>query len=65
MLVFGRSKGDRRAYKQWEEDNIAPQVVFDVVSLTKTVIEIHKKWQFYVPGSASGVRCAEYELMPE
>ena len=24
MVVFGRSDGDRRSYKQWEEENIAP-----------------------------------------
>ncbi len=32
MVVFGRSDGDRRSYKQWEEDNIAPQVVFEILS---------------------------------
>ncbi|MFP4414576.1 MAG: Uma2 family endonuclease, partial [Coleofasciculus sp.] len=26
MVVIGRPKGDRRSYKQWEEDNIPPQV---------------------------------------
>lgn len=47
MVVFGRPKGDRGSYKQWEEDNIAPQVVFEVLSPNNTVIEMHKKWQFY------------------
>jgi Uma2 family endonuclease len=28
MVVFGRPKGDRGSYRQWEEDNIVPQVVF-------------------------------------
>ncbi len=32
MVVFGRPKGDRGSYKQWEEDNIAPQVVFEILS---------------------------------
>jgi Uma2 family endonuclease len=32
MVVFGRPKGDRKSYKQWEEENIPPQVVFEVVS---------------------------------
>ena len=32
MVVFGRPKGDRGSYKQWEEDGIAPQVVFEVLS---------------------------------
>ena len=31
MVVFGRPKGDRGSYKQWEEDNIAPQVVFEIL----------------------------------
>ncbi len=26
MVVFGRPKGRRGSYKQWQEDNIAPQV---------------------------------------
>ena len=30
MVVFGRPGGDRRSYKQWEEDNVAPQVVFSI-----------------------------------
>ncbi|NCR45335.1 MAG: hypothetical protein GPJ09_14620 [Microcystis aeruginosa SX13-01] len=29
MVVFGRPKGDRGSYKQWQEDNLPPQVVFD------------------------------------
>ena len=28
MVVFGRPKGYRGSYKQWEEGGIAPQVVF-------------------------------------
>ena len=32
MVVFGRPKGDRGSYKQWEEDGIAPQVVWEVLS---------------------------------
>src|SRR4051794_20141583 len=26
MVAFGRPRGDRRSYKQWEEGNVAPQV---------------------------------------
>ncbi len=36
MVVFGRPKGDRGNYKQWEEDNIPPQVVFGILSPTNT-----------------------------
>jgi Uma2 family endonuclease len=32
MVVFGRPKGDRGSYQQWKEDNIAPQVVFEILS---------------------------------
>lgn len=32
MVVFGRPKGDRGSYQQWREDNIPPQVVFEVLS---------------------------------
>ena len=32
MVAFGRPKGDRGSYKQWEEGGIAPQVVFEVLS---------------------------------
>ncbi len=32
MVVFGRPKGRRGSYKQWQEDNIAPQVVFEILS---------------------------------
>lgn len=33
MVVFGRPKGDRDAYRQWEEAGKAPQVVFEVLPL--------------------------------
>jgi Uma2 family endonuclease len=32
MVVFGRPKGHRSSYLQWEEGNVPPQVVFEVVS---------------------------------
>src|SRR4051812_27387732 len=32
MVVFGRPKGYRGSYKQWEEGGVAPQVVFEVLS---------------------------------
>lgn len=32
MVVFGRPKGMRRSYKQWEEDNLPAQVVFEILS---------------------------------
>ncbi|NJO07989.1 MAG: Uma2 family endonuclease [Chloroflexaceae bacterium] len=47
MVVFGRPKGDRGSYKQWEEDGIAPQVVFEILSPGNTFIEYDKKRRFY------------------
>ncbi|MFM7579379.1 MAG: Uma2 family endonuclease, partial [Microcystaceae cyanobacterium] len=32
LVVFGRPKGYRGSYKQWAEEGIAPQVVFEVLS---------------------------------
>ncbi len=32
LVVFGRPKGDRGSYKQWEEGGVPPTVVFDVLS---------------------------------
>ena len=47
MVVFGRSKGKRGSYKQWEEDNIAPQVVFEILSPSNTQQEMEHKLEFY------------------
>jgi len=47
MVVFGRPKGDRDSYKQWEEDNIAPQVVFEIASPSNTPSEWVSKTLFY------------------
>ncbi|MDX2241905.1 MAG: Uma2 family endonuclease [Leptolyngbyaceae cyanobacterium bins.302] len=47
MVVFGRPKGDRGSYKQWEEANIAPQVVFEILSPSNRLPEMAKKFQFY------------------
>ena len=48
MVVFGRPKSDRRSYKQWEEDNIPPQVVFEIASESNTEVELEQtKLGFY------------------
>ena len=47
MVVFGRPKGDRGSYKQWEEDQIAPQVVFEILSPGNRVSEMVQKQVFY------------------
>ncbi len=47
MVVFGRPKGDRGSYQQWKENNIAPQVVFEIISPGNTQKEMNKKLLFY------------------
>jgi Uma2 family endonuclease len=47
MVAFGRPKGDRGSYKQWEEANISPQVVFEILSPGNRLGEMAKKLQFY------------------
>ena len=47
MVVFGRPKGDRSSYQQWKEDNIPPQVVFEIISPGNTIPEMTRKFQFY------------------
>ena len=48
MVVFGRPKRDRRSYKQWEEENIPPQVVFEIASISNTRKELEgTKLEFY------------------
>ena len=47
MVVFGRPKGDRGSYLQWREDNIPPQVVFEILSPSNSVKEMITKYKFY------------------
>jgi Uma2 family endonuclease len=47
MVVLGRPDDDRGSYKQWEEDNVAPQVVFEIISPSNSATEISQKQAFY------------------
>ncbi|WP_354635772.1 Uma2 family endonuclease [Planktothricoides raciborskii] len=47
MVAFGRPKGRRGSYQQWQEENIAPQVVFEILSPGNRPSEMAKKFQFY------------------
>ena len=47
LIAFGRPKGDRGSYKQWEEEGIAPQVVFEVLSPGNRTKEMIAKFKFY------------------
>src|SRR4051812_19219235 len=40
FVAFDRPRGDRGSYKQWEEGDIAPQVVFEIVSPGNTPQEM-------------------------
>jgi Uma2 family endonuclease len=47
MVAIGRPRGHRGSYKQWLEDNIAPQVAFEILSPSNTKEEMDKKLLFY------------------
>jgi Uma2 family endonuclease len=47
MVAFGRPKGYRGSYKQWEEGGIAPQVVFEVLSPGNRPKDLVRKFRFY------------------
>ena len=47
LVVFGRPSGDRGSYKQWLEENIPVQVVFEILSPGNTLKEMAKKLSFY------------------
>ncbi len=47
MVAFGRPKGDRGSYLQWREANIAPQVVFEILSPGTRKRKMDDKFAFY------------------
>ena len=47
MVIFGRPKGDRPSYIQYREDNIGPQVVFEIRSHNDSNTKMNKKLSFY------------------
>jgi Uma2 family endonuclease len=47
MVALGRPKGKRGSYKQWEEDNVPPQVVFEIFSPGNRPKNIFEKLLFY------------------
>ena len=47
MVVFGRPKGDRGSFRQWDEEGVAPQVVFEVLSPGNRHGEMLRKFRFY------------------
>jgi Uma2 family endonuclease len=47
MAIFGRPKGYRGSYKQWEEGGVAPQVVFEIRSPSNSNAGMKAKFDFY------------------
>jgi len=47
MVAFGRPKGHRGSYRTWDENNIAPQVVFEILSPGNRKAEMDNKLKFY------------------
>jgi len=47
LVAFGRPKGDRGSYRQWQENQVAPQVVFEILSPGNTTKEMSRKLLFY------------------
>src|SRR5262249_20740246 len=46
-VVFGRPKGDRGSYQQWQEGGLPMTVVFEVLSPGNTHAEMVQKHSFY------------------
>ncbi|GAB4463867.1 MAG: Uma2 family endonuclease [Armatimonadaceae bacterium] len=47
LVAFGRPKGYRGSYRQWEENDVVPQVVFEILSPGITLREMARKFDFY------------------
>jgi len=47
MVIFGRPKGDRLSYIQYREDNVTPQVAFEIRSHNDSQTKMNKKLSFY------------------
>ncbi|MGF1538417.1 MAG: Uma2 family endonuclease [Elainellaceae cyanobacterium] len=47
LVAFGRPKGDRGSYRQWQEGGITPQVVFEILSPGDRLAEMIRKFKFY------------------
>ncbi len=55
MVVLDHPAGDRLSYKQWEENDRPPDVVFEFISKSNTADEMMDKLEFY-----SGMGCDEF-----
>jgi Uma2 family endonuclease len=60
-VAFGRPRGHRGSYRLWEEGDVFPQVVFEVVGPSDTASEMAEKRGFYFEHGAEEY----YEFDPE
>jgi Uma2 family endonuclease len=60
-VAFGRPRGHRGSYMVWEEENVFPQVVFEVLGPSNTATEMEDKRRFYFHHGAEEY----YEFDPE
>ena len=60
-VALGRPRGHRGSYKLWEEENVFPQVVFEVLGPSNTDAEMRQKRRFYFAHGAEEY----YEFDPE
>ena len=60
-VAFGRPRGHRGSYKVWEEGDVFPQVVFEVLGPGNTAAEMRAKRRFYFHHGAEEY----YEFDPE
>jgi Uma2 family endonuclease len=47
LVVFGRPKGHRSSYRQWEENGVPMTVVFEILSPGNSAAEMDDKFDFY------------------
>lgn len=60
-VAFGHPRGHRGSYKVWEEGNVFPQVIFEVLGSSNTAAEMRAKRRFYFHHGAEEY----YEFDPE
>jgi Uma2 family endonuclease len=60
-VAFGRPRGHRGSYKVWEEGNVFPQVIFEVLGPSNTPAEMEARRRFYFTHGAEEY----YEFDPE
>lgn len=60
-VAFNRPRGHRGSYKLWEENNVFPQVIFEVLGPSNTPEEMKRKRRWYFERGAEEY----YEFDPE